>query len=297
MRYIKPKDITDSVLVSSDVPETDHAAWSSGTTYALNDYVIVAAEHKIYKSLQNANTNKTPATEPTWWADQGYTNTWRMFDGYINTQTSQASQIEVVLDANKCDAVGLLDIDANSVTFELTYDGDVISTVTVDLLRNTSTSWSDYFFGEIEYKTDLIQSIPLYGANATVKVTITKTAGDATCGLCIVGRMRYLGGTRYGIRAGILDYSKKSTDDFGRTYLSQTDSWKKENIVDVIVDNGSADAIYKTLAGLRAVPVVWMADDDNGYETLIVYGFWRAFDLNFSTPVKSYYSLEIEGLI
>lgn len=43
------------------------APWDSNYTYAQND--LVSYGGTIYKSLQNSNLNKNPATETTWWKD------------------------------------------------------------------------------------------------------------------------------------------------------------------------------------------------------------------------------------
>jgi len=46
MRIIRPTTITDAMLTSSTVAETDHAAYNGATTYALGDRVIVTtADH------------------------------------------------------------------------------------------------------------------------------------------------------------------------------------------------------------------------------------------------------------
>ena len=59
LKVIPPVTITDSILLSSSVPETDYAAWNSGTTYSIGNRVILTSTHKIYESLQNSNLNKT----------------------------------------------------------------------------------------------------------------------------------------------------------------------------------------------------------------------------------------------
>ena len=41
MQLIKPVTVTDTVLVSSNVPENDYAEWAVGTTYDTGDRVIV----------------------------------------------------------------------------------------------------------------------------------------------------------------------------------------------------------------------------------------------------------------
>ena len=81
MQFIKPVSISDATLISSTIAETDYSAWSSGTTYALGDKVILTSTHRVYESLQAANTNHNPTeAASTWWLDIGPTNRWAMFD-------------------------------------------------------------------------------------------------------------------------------------------------------------------------------------------------------------------------
>jgi hypothetical protein len=71
MIVIPPVAITDSLLVSSTAFEVAPAAYNSGTTYALGAFASVAGSAgliTVYKSLQNGNLNKTPASNPSWWA-------------------------------------------------------------------------------------------------------------------------------------------------------------------------------------------------------------------------------------
>lgn len=52
-----------------------YETWNSGSTYAVNDQVVVFTGQvaSVFKSLQNSNTNKNPATETSWWAYLGDT--------------------------------------------------------------------------------------------------------------------------------------------------------------------------------------------------------------------------------
>lgn len=70
---LKPIPVVDSMLVSTNVPEATVAAYNSGTTYATGNLVGVTSGtvQTVYKSLQNSNTNHTPASSPTWWAYVG----------------------------------------------------------------------------------------------------------------------------------------------------------------------------------------------------------------------------------
>ena len=53
----------DDALVQ--VQAADVSAWSNATTYAKHDYVKVGSV--VYRSLQAANLNNNPASQPTWW--------------------------------------------------------------------------------------------------------------------------------------------------------------------------------------------------------------------------------------
>ena len=40
---IRPVEITSAMLIASDVPEADYAAWNSGTSYAAGARVILTS--------------------------------------------------------------------------------------------------------------------------------------------------------------------------------------------------------------------------------------------------------------
>lgn len=75
MKTIIPVDITESIITSTTLTKTYPTnAWVDSTTYALNDIVYVAGSNLLrtaYKSLQNTNVNKNPATETNWWINIG----------------------------------------------------------------------------------------------------------------------------------------------------------------------------------------------------------------------------------
>ena len=74
MIVVKPIDLTATAFTSSDVQEVAPAAYAAGTTYALGNFVSVAGTlglQNIYRSLQNTNLGRTPASNPTWWELSG----------------------------------------------------------------------------------------------------------------------------------------------------------------------------------------------------------------------------------
>lgn len=75
MRVIPPLYIVDGILTGTTIVEAyPTVAWSSATTYALNDVVYIAGPALLrtaYRSLQATNLNHNPTTSPTWWVNVG----------------------------------------------------------------------------------------------------------------------------------------------------------------------------------------------------------------------------------
>lgn len=298
MRLIRPTAITDAMLVSCDVPENDYAVWSSATTYALGQKVIVTTgSHRIYESLQNSNLNHDPATSPTYWLDTGATNRWKMFDAVVGSQTSQATSITVTLAPGIIDSMAFLDVEATNISVTITDPVEgVVYTESLDMITKTyiNDAWAYFFEPIILDDAAVLLGVPPYGS-ASVSVTITNTGGTAKIGTLIVGAKKDLGGTQYDPSIGITDYSKKEVDAFGNYTVLQR-SFSKRMSCSLIVDNSAVDNLIRTLAGYRTTPVCWIGDDDGLFSSMIIYGFYKSFEVTIPGPVVSNCSLEIEGL-
>ena len=296
MRIIRPTTITDAMLTSSTVAETDHAAYNGATTYALGDRVIVTtADHSIYESLQAANTGNTPATSPAWWLKISATNRWKAFDAKVADQVSRTTDINYVLTPGAIDAISLLNIDGTSVQITMTdpTDGVVYNqTIGLTSTENVIDGYT-YCFEPILMRTELaLFDLPPY-PSALVSITITNTGGTAKLGELIVGRASRLGYTEYSPSIGIVDYSRKEVDTFGN-YIVVRRAFSKRLSCDLFLDNAYVDFVARQLSLYRATPLVWIAADD--FSSLIVYGYYRSFDVVIPYPTMSTCSLEIEGL-
>lgn len=300
MKIIRPFSVNDAALVSSNVAETDYAAWSAGTTYALGDrrIYVVANTHWIIESLQNGNIGHTPtglATD-TWWLKVGQTNRWDMFDTSVQSQTTNADAIDVSLLVNeRINAAVLLNVNAASVQITMTdtIDG-VVYDQTYSLVSYSGiTDWYAYFFEPIVRLQDVaITDMPSY-VGATVDVLITDTGNTVACGGLILGLQREIGKSQYGLNTGITDYSVKQQDDFGN-YTILERSFRKRAEISVWVDNGLIDQLQIMLASLRAVPSIYIGSDS--YANTIIYGFYKDFNINIAYPTNSICTLTLEGI-
>lgn len=300
MKVIKPTLITDTEFVSSTVAENDYAAWNSGTTYNLADRVI--KNHRIYESLQGSNLNKDPVltSSSTWWLDVGPTNRWAMFDQQVNTQTVAAgTTMTVVLNPGIINTLALVELTGAQAQVTMTVTG--IGTV-YDATKNFDATpiidWYGYFFEPYDIATEVVfDGLPPY-ATGQVTVVITASSGQAKCGGLILGTAYEMGDVQYGARAGIIDYSRKDTNAFGVVTIVKR-KFSKRMGVNLTVENSAIRRLQTLLADLRSTPCLWIGvpDDTDTYGPLVVFGFYRDFQIEIAYPTQSSCSLEIEGMI
>lgn len=299
LKVIPPLSITDSNLTSSNVAEADYTAYVAGTTYAIGNRVIITTPnvHKIYESLQAGNTGHDPSTSPTWWIEVSSTNRWKMFDTSNSTQTTNSDSIVVTITPGKViNAVALLNVDGTSVRVKVTDPTDgVVYDNTVSLNYNGNiNSWYNYFFDPIMRKKNVVLTdLPAYGT-AAIEITITYTGNTAKCGVCVLGNVNYIGeGIELGASVGIQDYSRKEKNDFGDYVLIQR-SYSKRARFSMAVLNDQIDALQDLLVDLRTTPCVWIGDDR--YQSTMIYGFYKDFDIVIAYHLVSDCNIEIEGL-
>tara|TARA_R110000796_G_scaffold107521_2_gene218313 strand:+ start:443 stop:1351 length:909 start_codon:yes stop_codon:yes gene_type:complete len=301
MDIIKPIIVTDSVLTSTNIPENDYAEWASGTTYSINQKVISVTTHRIYSSVINSNTNNDPTTDDgTNWLNIGATNRWRAFDQYISDPVTNVTSIEYTLTpptGSTPSAVSLFNLKGISATVTVTDSVDgVVYNQTISLTDNRNIiDWYSYFFAEqVQREEALFIDIPPY-IGAVVGVTVTQETGlTAELGQLVFGFLTDLGATVYGTSIGIEDYSIKSRDAFGNAIIVER-NFSQTVDFDVRLETQTARKVQKTLAALRATPVVYLGSTDVSYGTL-VYGFYRRFDITLETPSYAFASIEVEGL-
>jgi hypothetical protein len=296
MRLIRPTTLTDAMLTSSTAPETDYPAWSSATAYAVGARVILAATHRRYEALA-ASTNVSPSTDPTKWLDLGPTNRWAMFDARVGTATSRTGSLQVGLAPGTIDALALIDTEAESATVTLTAGGVQVysRSQTFNVGGVAIDNWFSWFFEPLGQKTSMLfLDVPVYAAGQ-LSVTLTRDnpADSVSCGTLLVGRQLSLGDTEHGADIGIIDYSRKETDQFGVTSVVER-AFAKRMTARVVMPTDAIDDIHRSLAALRATPVLWIGSES--FESLTVYGFYKEFSIDIAYPTVSYCSLTIEGL-
>lgn len=295
MRIIKPVEITPAILTSSNVPETDYAAWSAATAYSVGDEVTY--NHRNYEALvAHAGANpETDTSDPPKWLDLGATNRWRMFDDRVGSLTEQAGSIAVELQPGAViNSVALFNLLGRSATVTLTDPSEgVVYQRTVSLVDAGVSNWYDYFFAPIGRQTDFVLlDLPAYGT-ATLSVTVDNADGTAQVGHLVMGRQAEIGVALYGSGVGITDYSRKQTDDFGNAVIVER-AFSKRAEFDVSLETSQVARVQRLLAGIRAQPVVWIGEAS--YEATVLFGYYRDFSISISGPSVSDATITVEGL-
>lgn len=108
------------------------------------------------------------------------------------------------------------------------------------------------------------------------------------------GNLLDLGVTETAPTIGIIDYSRRVTDDFGVTTVVER-GFARRMSVRFAVPFDDVDVLQRRLADLRATPARWVADDR--FASLSFEGFYKDFEVDLAVPPVSYCTLTVEGLV
>ena len=266
-------------------------------TYALGERVTDSSG-SVYE-CKEAGTIGKPLAGQVSWLEIAPSNNIAMFDKQTATKSIANKEISFTVNSGIIDTVGMVGLDADMavVTVRNGLAGAIVFTKTVGLTGGNPTNAWDYYFSEPTLRRTqiVVDGIPPY---VNSHVTITLTGGAAiSVGNVFFGKNKDIGLAQYGLTAGIIDFSVKTTDAFGATTFVKRGFKKKVN-VRTFVDNTALNLLQNLLYNLRAEPCLWQfSDDPDLSEATILYGYYKDFSTDISYPTNSYVNIEIEGLI
>jgi len=296
MIIISPITITDAMLTSASIAETDYAAWSAATAYTVGQRVIrtTTATHSIYERLIAGTTATAPESDTVNWVRVGPTNRWAAFDASAGTISSALASVSWTFSPGLVTSLALLEMNAAtlSVVMRDGVGGTIVYSGTMTLAKSTSKSWSEYFFSDIVRRSSVVlDDLPPY-SNGSITVTLTGS-GTVSVGTVAVGKQYEVGATTYGASIGIVDYSVKSTDAFGVTTIAQR-GYARKVTLPISVPTAGIDETARRLALVRATPCIYVGSPD--YDSTIVYGLYRDWSIDMQYPNFSHCSITVEGL-
>lgn len=291
------------VVVSTNVLDAV-AEWLVGNPYPVgaDAYRVVDDKHVVYRSIATPNTGQPPESSSDHWVKIGVTNIYKMFDTYVSSQTEHLDSIAVTLAVSKIDRVAFFGLEGESVRIVARNGATVISDETLSLrLDNASQSWSDFFFNDIEYRSDFVHPVGGLYRNLELDITITAASGaTAKCGYCVVGRSQYIGQSRYGIKNGLSSYTESVINQFGEYQIAGDRSLGKSLVVDlwIAVHEGrkEIDSVTKIMRKLHNVPCVWDFNNNGSVESWVALGIYKDFYQVVPAGQYSQCNLEIIGI-
>jgi hypothetical protein len=295
---------TGTGLIYTNILENDHPAWNVLTSYTNGDRVIRTTTHCIYEKVAGTAINSNlPEDVPNEWSRVGPTNKYALLDESPSTLTTNSDIITYIFKPGRVNSLALLELEGVEVAVNLYAGGSKQFGGYTDLLNNdTVGNWYQYFYEPFYYQTtlaltDLVNAalldLPIY-SDSILTVTIKKPGGTVKVGAMITGVNYELGKTQQGMSISIADYSKKEPDDYGNITLVRRKFSKKVRGTFFLYSN-KVDAVVNLLTQYRATPVVWIGIDSN-YSSLVVYGFYRDWEINIPNNIGSICSIDIEGL-
>lgn len=297
-------DLITNGLLYSNIAEPDATwpAWNSGTAYVVGNKVSYL--HRQYNCVVN-NTNRNPLTDttlPPAWTDAGPTNRYAMFDQVIGTSTTNASSIiQVVLKGDHLNGLSLMQMAADKVQISVMVDNVLQYSRTLDLTSGAIVDWYQYFYSPILRTTDYVLTDLTDITGAIITVTITTGSGTVSIGNLVNGNIYNFintgssSSTSTSPTVGIISYAIKTVDSFGNTKVTPRGYAKRMN-TKLMLDSTSVDRATTILSSIVSTPCVWIGAD-NLYQSLIVYGYYKDWEIEIAYTTKSFCSLNIEGLI
>jgi hypothetical protein len=295
LRIVQPQPVTDSVLIATDVAESAFPVWSAGTTYALGARVHLVSTHRVYESAIAGNIGNNPASTLQW-VEVGPTNRWAIFDRSNSTQTVKSTSFFYELaPVNAFNAVALLGL-TGAQTLRVRVDHTTLGSLydrTLDLTSlPAQAGWWEWFYGERRGPTlAVLADVPgIIGSELRIDVTGTTALA---AGVLVFGQAKEIGLlVQQGARVGIQDYSRKEVNEFGDTVLVQR-AFARRASFDLPIKAELVDEAIDYLASIRATPCLFIAPR---YESAVIFGFYKEFDVNIAYSAVSECSLQVEGL-
>lgn len=300
MEVVKPVTFTNAMVTTNSLTDA-YAAWLN-QPYSVGNRVTHANKYwECISAIAGGSEPGTPAGAGKW-LELSSSNKWSPFDEKISSQGTATTSMTFVFKPGLIDTLAILNVTGATatVTVKDSTGGTVVYSEAQNLTGSDVFDWYQYFYFDVNTVRTMavFRNIPMFG-DCEVTLTITAPSGaPVALGLIVTGSSTVLGGTQYGLTAGIQDFSKKETDEtFGTTEFIRRGYSKKISTI-LTIDTPNINRVQRTLYGLRATPSLWIASSDPLLEEMsVVYGFYRDFETEISFPTYAACSLEIEGLI
>lgn len=292
MTILKPVNFTlvSNTFINEQIPLFNHE-----TTYKKDDELIYGTQ--IYKCVNDNIKTQNPAKDIKNFVDMGAINKYRFMDKYINTQSSDENDSEIILKVDKfVSSIAFFNINAANVKVEgIDINGVIKFSKKLNLTYKKSRSWWEYFFGKWYFKSDAVIEFEPFVGN--IKITLKKNKIGSALGHVILGNNYFVGDTIYSPKVGILDYSKINANEWGDKELIKGKNAKYADI-SIAVKNEMIDEVRRELSDIAGTLALFIGDERSyGYDSLNIFGFYKDFNIIIDDGQYSICQISVEGII
>ena len=288
-----------NTLISTTAIDEINTEWDAVTTFAKDSYVKVSGLNRVYRLASATSIDEYPPANPSKWIDYGATNSNKMFDDIIGSQTKFTTTCTVVLEANRINAISLLNLKNISEIKITQHDvnlGIDVYEKTISLVDIGVLSLYDYWYKPVLFKRDLIIQNLYFSTNATISIEFT-SADIGNIGAIVMGVSDEIGLTLVSTSIELKDYSKYIVDDYGNTSFSKR-GYARVITGQVVSDTNLIDETITKLTNIRGSLTLFIGDEtENGFASLTTLGYIESLSISISNLSKTQYPIKIIGVI
>lgn len=301
MRVVRPVQITEPRLISSNVPIDDAPAWAANTTYAIGDQVIYGLT--VYEDTVGGDSGATPPGTSSMlvqrWFPVSPVNRWRMFQKKVGNRwpiglsTSNAEEIDVtVKPGTVVNSIGLVGIVGKEVEIIMTVpvQGVVYSKVYNLNAREPTTNWYQHWFGLFTQRTTLVDFyLPAYG-NAEIQIIVRAPDSIAKIGTFVVGSVRKIGHTLVDTTIDPRNLSRVTEQPDGTVEIISRGRRRTVRF-NVDVPRANTDSVVEFLDSINDEPTLFVGAEE--LDSLTVVGWMRESPFAFPNIAMTRLNLEV----
>lgn len=286
MKMIVPADISSDEVFPNGAPQ-----WDAGVTYSEGDVVVYS---DVVYVAEGTTLNEQPDVNPGDWSVYSELLVDTAMNGNLSDGLSVNTDMQFSIKTSDQLITGIAIFGVSGSALEITV-GDstegVVYEKSINLFDQAAvTDWYEYFFSPTLSKSEVaILDLPPY-LGADINIKITAKDGVAYAAEIVVGLMYRLGESIFGgTSAGFTDFSTSTSGQI-------TEQRQQKNVVySVIVDDKKVPGVLRLLSERLSVPTVYFGSEARA--ELLVYGFYKDFDISLEEHNNSLLKLEVEGLI
>ncbi|RLC84145.1 MAG: hypothetical protein DRI37_09395 [Chloroflexi bacterium] len=287
-----------------------HLLWLKDTAYAINTTVVY--ENHIYRTIVDKNKGVQPDLNTGKWLLFGVDNAFAAIDLHSSTSTTiddGLSEIELKFDATNFNHLAFGGVQGGVLTVEEhKADGTLIKTkdYPIGIARINAQNWYNYYYLPIPDTSGAGSGLPIdvmialiQPTTSTITVKLTRNSAlEAFIGSMVGGKGLDIGDVEYGVNIGLIDYSRKETDEYGITTLVRRKSRQTMtcDVVTPAVHIQGAKRVVQNALG-HALMFVADPDKDSKFENLIMLGYIEEWETYLNNGVIARSRLRLEEVL